>query len=259
MLALTLIVIAVVYDGQGRARASDDAFTRLGATGRTALSIIDHLSLPAFAQPDTILAAGIRPAAFGLLALSDAVFVVPLSVATLSLRGTATPRWIDLQPRAMRAWNLTPTFRVGVASSLRITMAPGFASHLEALVDIHAVITLDTLWTASCLVANAVRVGSTLESPLRGPRIHAAVARSIGDFVASIDVALISGRDIGIMFEAADVRSTALRWRASFCTSPFALSAAFAMPLHNAMTLICEITHVEDLGYRTMLGVEFMP
>ena len=259
MLALTLFVIAVVYGAPSRSRASDDEFTRLGSTGRTALSQLDLLSLPACTKPDTILAAAIRPAAFGLLELSDAAFVAPFSFATLSLRGTATPRWIDLQPRAMRAWFLTPTFRIGLASSLHVTSASGFLPHIEVLADVHAVINLDSIWTVSCLVVNAVRIGSHFESPLRGPRIHTAVARSIGDFVASVDVAFVSGQDVGIMIETADVRSEMLRWRASFCTSPFALSAAVAIPLPNTMTLVCECTHVEHLGYRTMLGVEFKP
>lgn len=264
MLALTLFVIAIVYVAPVRLWAAapvrlcagapvglwaaEDKFTRLGASGRTALSLIDQLSLPASAKPDTVLAAAIRPAAFGLLELSDAVFIVPLSFATLSLRGTATTRWIDLQPRVMRAWSLTPSFRVGLATSIRITSAQGFSAHIKLLADIHAVVNLDSVWTVSCLV-----------SSLHGPRIHTAVARSIGDYVASVDIALVNGQDIGLLFEAGDVRGEWLRWRASFCTLPLALTAALALPLNNVTTFVCEVTHVEHLGYRTMLGVEFVP
>ena len=259
MLGLTIHLGAVVYCIPTDVCASQDAFTRLGSTGRTALSILDYLSLPALAQADTVLAAAISPAAFGLPELTEAVFMVPLQFATISLRGHATPRWIDIQTRAMRAWNITPAFRVGVASSLHYTSAPGFDAHLEAFADIHAVVVLDSDWTASCLAVGAVRLGSPIDSPLHGPRIHAALARNIGAWVASVDLALVGGQAIGIMCEAAYLNNSTLRWRASFCTSPFVLCAAVAVPLHDELTLVCEIVHVEHLGYRTMLGVEFVP
>lgn len=259
MLGLTFHVTCVVYGSCKPANAVADAFTRIGSTGRTAISIVDRLSLPALAQADTALAAAIRPAAFGLLELTDAVFVAPLPFATLSLRGVATPRWVDLEPRIMHAWALTPSFRVGVASSLRFTSAAGFTVHVEVLADIHAVAVLDSVWTASCLVVNAVRLGSPVESPLPGPRIHAALSRAIDGYVASVDVALVSGADLSLTFEAADVRSQFLQWRASFSTSPFALCVAAAIPLHGTITLISEITHIEHLGFRTMLGLEFVP
>lgn len=259
MLALTLFVIAIVYCAPVQLWASEDKFTRLGASGRTSLSLLDHLALPALAKPDTVWAAAIRPAAFGLVDLSDAVFIAPLSFATVSVRGTANSRWIDLQSGLMRAWNLTPNFRVGLSPTVRLTAAPGFASHIEVLTDVHAVIYLDSIWTVSCLVVNALRIGSREESPIRGPRIQTAVARSIGDYVASMELALVSGQDIGLLFEAADVRSPALRWRASFCTFPLALGTGLVLPINASMALVCEISHVEHLGYCSMIGVEFVP
>lgn len=275
MLALTIHVGIVVYGLTAYANATDDVFQRVGATGRTAISLLDRISLPALTQYDTVWAAGIKPAPFGLPALTEGLFVAPLHLATLSLRGHASAQWVDLQPRAMRAWNLTPSFRVGAAGSLRYTLAPGFSAHFEFLADIHAIVTLDSDWTASCLVENAVRLGTTtnahlgtvgstvesaLESPLHGPRIHVAVARTIGVWVGSIDIALASGQDLGLTCEAAHVLDNTLRWRASFCTSPFVLCAAIALPLQDdGIAIVIEAAHIEHLGYRTMLGVEFVP
>lgn len=254
MLALTSCMVAVVYAG------TEDTFTRVGATGRTALTLIDHQRLPALATYNARLAAGIRPAAFGLLELTDALLIVPSSIATFSFRGMATSRWTDVHLMGTRAWAITPAFTAGIGPSLHITVAPGFTAHVEGLADIHAVIALDSLWTASCLIANAIRLGSPVESPLRGPRIHACIARSIGTLVASVEVGLPSGQEIGVLFEVASLEeASAIRWRASFNTSPFTLGVAVAVVLNTSSTIVCDVMHIEDLGYRTMLGLEFAP
>ena len=258
MLRLTFNVGAIVYAIMSPVFAFADGFIGIGATGRTSLTTIDLLSLPALTHADSVLAFAVAPAAFGLLELTDLVLVAPLPFGTVGLRGRATPTWVDIEPTFMRSWPLTNSFRIGISASIRYTAAPGFTGRIAALSDIHAVIILDSLWSASCLVTDAVRLGRPFESPLPGPTIHAALARGIGDYVASANIALASGQSIGLLLEVAHTNPT-VRWRASFCTAPFTLGGAAAIPLHAWLSVALALSHTEHLGFRTVLGVEFVP
>lgn len=259
MLHVTFVVVVVVYGVLRSETALAGTEWRTGATGCTAISTVDRWTLPALARPDTVLVAALYPAAFGLLEISDFLFMAPLRFGTVGVHGTATPNWIDLEPRYLKSWELTPSFRVGVGLSMRYSAARGFPGHLEGTADLQALVMFDSLWTSSILISRAVRVGSKLESPLRVPVISASLARIVDAFVASLELSLTPSVSLGILAEFANTHAQFMRWRVGFCTAPFSISGAIAVPMHDRLDLSLAIAHIENLGFRTMLAVEFTP
>ncbi len=244
MLVLTILLAAFVHP----ALAAD-------ATGATALSLLEHLLAPAAPYADSWCSATIRPAAYGLSALSRGSLAAALSDGSVcfGLDGMAGGGWTDLSIVAAVGIPITTGFRFGARGSVFRRGADGFAPTMGGVVSTQVHVILDPTWSVVCSVDDLLQLHTRFQPPSGTLRLGAAWEGAVtASAVASVQAAGAPDLHLSVLAPV----SPNVHLRARTGTAPLRFAAAVRVAVASVPLLSVDVEWVGSLGMRTTWSID---
>lgn len=245
MLVLTILSVAFVHP----VRAVD-------VTGATALTLSDRLLAPSAPYEASWCTVTLKPAAYGLAALSRGSVVAAWWQGDLcaGLEGMAGGGWTDLSLITTLRIPFTTAFSFGFRGSAMRRGADGFAPVVGGALSPHVRIILDPTWSVVCSVDDLLQFHTRFQPPSGTLRLGAAWEGAV-TASAVISVSAVSAPDLQ-MSAVASVRPE-LDLRARIGTAPLRVAAAVRLAVASLPGVTADVEWVGPLGVRSTWAIDF--
>jgi len=244
MLALTILWAAFVHP----VKSAD-------ATGATALSLQEHLQAPAAPYAASWCSATVRPAAYGLSALSRGSLVAAWSEGALcvGVDGMAGGGWTDLSVVGSVRIPITSALALGLRGSAFRRGAVGFESTLGGGLSTQIRLLLDPTWSVVCSVDDLLQLHTRFQPPSGTLRLGAAWEGAVtASAVASVQAEGAPDLHLAVLVPI----STGVDLRARTGTAPLRLAAAVRLAVPSIPVLAVDVEWVGSLGMRTTWSID---
>ncbi|MCX6141267.1 MAG: hypothetical protein NTX15_10660 [Candidatus Kapabacteria bacterium] len=227
------------------------AYAQQSASGCGILTPIDAIAVPARAI-DSTWAASAEPAPYGLTELSRGTVAASLPHIPLLLwvSGSASEGWSNLTVGGFSNWSAGTDFRIGVRSSLNLSVFRGFSSVCAAKVGINAVFRRKE-WTFGASIDDLAVVGSRA-----APWVRVAAMVNLDFYDLALDVIMNSTNEMGLLLTGVWRPVPVLELVLGLLTAPTTIRLDGRISAFGDLAVVVGLQHFEGLGFSPHIALQ---
>lgn len=227
------------------------AHSQQSASGCGVLTPIDAISVPAW-PIDSTWVVNIEPAPFGLQELTRGTLAVAFAPVPMVLwgAGSASEAWSSLSLGGLSNWSVGKDFRLGVRTTLEMSVFRDFSSLFAVKVGINAIFRRKE-WTFGASIDDLAVVGSRA-----APWVKVAAMVTVGEYDLALDVIMNSANEMGLLLSGVWRPVSELEVVLALLTAPTTIRLDGRVSALADLAVMVGIRHVEGLGFSPRIAVQ---